>query len=313
MNNSNQEKLNIFIRSLHEAIGKRGRQSEEILGEVRADLEWHVQRFQAKGRSEDEAVDLALGEMGNPYELAHKMLREIPPFGGKRLTFIRYITASALILWTLFVLWYFRAGIYGFSPLGVAAIVLVHFPVILLVWPRVVWRKNWMFGLIPAGLGLLAVVFMNFTGIGMEASPAQAPVVGSSEINQPSPVLIPVAVALGITATALLRFMQQRSQRRWAIIALFLGVVSIESMFQCEELFFRVDRKHIREYIETFVHEHGTYPADDVVKSEGPKLKSSNYEIHVEGKDFNLYWSRHLSPGHSIAYSSKADSVVVMD
>ena len=31
----------------------------------------------------------------------------------------------------------------------IAVVVLFHVPGILLLWPRIVWRKNWLFGLIP--------------------------------------------------------------------------------------------------------------------------------------------------------------------
>ena len=166
MTDANHERVNDFLRSLEKALGGPGRRSEGILGEVRADLEAHVKRYQAEGQSEDEAVEHALDEMGNPYELAHHVRQEIPPFEGEVLTTIRYVAACGVNLWTLLMLWHFRAGSYGHSgPLVSGAVMLLHLPVILLIWPRIVWRKNWLFGLIPAGLALLLFIFMNSAGV----------------------------------------------------------------------------------------------------------------------------------------------------
>jgi hypothetical protein len=313
MNNSNREKMNIFIQSLKEALSGAGSQSEGIIGEVHADLEAHAERYQAKGHSEDDAVDLAIGEMGNPYELAHHMRREIPPFGGKVLTRIRYALASGLILWTLFCLWMFRAWVYGFNPFFVATIVLIHFPAILFVWPRIVWRKNWMFGLIPAGLSLLLAMFINIAGT--EQHVPQTPVEEFSNSMPPAIGLTGtiVIVGLGMTALLLLISMQQRSQRRLIILAVLLGVGCVEAAFQGEELMFRLDRMQVRSYIETYFREKGSYPTDDIVKSERSKLRNKDAHIQMDGSSFSFYWIRPLNPGYSIWYSSANGSVFVQD
>ena len=163
MTDVNREKVERYLQSLEEALGRSNAQSVGILGEVRGDLESHVERFEAEGLPEDEAVERALEEMGNPFELAHHMLREVPPFGGMAVSVIRYLIASGVILWTLLMLWMFRSGTYGFNPI-LSIVVLLYLPAILLLWPRVVWRRNWLFGLIPAGVALVIVLATSVLG-----------------------------------------------------------------------------------------------------------------------------------------------------
>jgi hypothetical protein len=139
MNDTSQDRINDFLRTLVKALGDAGGQSQEIVEEVRADLNAHVERYLTEGHSESVAVEHALGEMGNPYELAHHVRREIPPFGGEVLTSVRYVAAIGVTLWSLFLLWYFRAGSYGFSGFTViVGVLLLHLPLILLLWPRIV-------------------------------------------------------------------------------------------------------------------------------------------------------------------------------
>jgi hypothetical protein len=324
MNDSNREKMDSFIRSLKEALGGSAAQAEEILAEVRADLDAHLERYQAAGHPEDEAVELALGEMGNPYELAHHMRRELPPFGGKVLTTIRYVAASGVILWALLLLWMTRPGVYGFSPFLVAIILGLHLPVILLIWPRIVWRKNWLFGMVPAGLALLVAMFFNLAGTSEsveirldpgtgDGSAEQAPVEEYSGPESTKIVPTLMVVGLGATAIALLWSMQQRSQRRVAVLATLLAAVIVEVPYQIEERAFRQDWQRICDYRESSFRKNGAYPTQAVFKSEGPKLRGKHIWFHQAGEHVTLFWSRPLSSGFSINCSSENDRIWVQD
>ena len=98
MNEENQNKLNAYVGSFKQALHRSRDQTDKIVAEITSDLEDHVERFQTKGLPEDQAVDLAIKEMGNPYELAHYLEREVPPFDGKTLTVVRYLAAAAVII-----------------------------------------------------------------------------------------------------------------------------------------------------------------------------------------------------------------------
>ena len=136
MNESNLERIDEFLGAVETALGRAGRQSKEILAEVRGDLHAHVNRLRSDGFTEDEAVGRALDQMGNPYELAHHVRWEVPPFGGELLTYVRYIAACCIGFWLIMLLWYFRAGTYGASgSLVVVGVLLLHLPVIVLLWP----------------------------------------------------------------------------------------------------------------------------------------------------------------------------------
>lgn len=87
MNESNRERVNDFLRDLEEALGRSGRQSEEIAEEVRADLEAHMERLQGEGRSESEAVELALRDLGNPYPTEEEFKSERSKLASKGVSY----------------------------------------------------------------------------------------------------------------------------------------------------------------------------------------------------------------------------------
>jgi len=166
MNESNLQRIDEFLGKFEVALGRPSRQSKEILAEVCADLHAHVKRHLTEGCSEDEAVGRAIDQMGNPYELAHHIRWEVPRSSSDLLTAVRYMAACSLALWLVTLLWYLRAGSYGgFGSLIVVGISLLHLPVILLLWPHVVWRKNRLFGLVPAGLAFVLGMWLAVGGV----------------------------------------------------------------------------------------------------------------------------------------------------
>ncbi len=329
MNESNHERINDYLRTLEKALGGPREQSREIVGEVRADLNAHIESHLGDGHSDDEAVEHALEEMGNAYELANLVRREIPPFGGRLLTLIRYVAASGVMLWMLLMLWYLRAGTYGASGLTATGLVLLlHLPIILLLWPRIVWRMNWLFGLIPAGLGLGFAIFLAFGSTTSTQTiyipqtdeevaamnqqiEAQAPALSDSELPSFSAVL--VLIAEGFVVLILLIAMQQRSQRRMIILCSLIAVVLVEVPYQIEEAIFRQDRKRAVDYLDAAFKKSGTYPSAEVFVASGPRLRSKAPWLVVENENFYFYWSRPLSPGFSICSSSKDGRIWVQD
>ena len=325
MNNTNREKIDEYLASLEEALGRPGAQSAGILDEVRGDLETHVDRSVEKGLSEDEGVALAISEMGNPYELAHQMLREIPPFGGGVTTVVRYAAASAVILWTLALLWLMRPGVYGVHPILYVIVVMLHLPAILLIWPRIVWRKNYLFGLIPAGIALVVAMAFSFSGTrdtsieiplppaGETLPAAQLPAIPLPEHQPEETRGIWVAVVLVLIGVILLMAMQRRSQRRAVIVAMLVGIGSIEAAFQGEEWIFRQDQENVRQFLEASFRENGSYPTEEAVRDAGPEVRSDHLMLRPNGDAFTMFWRRPLSRGHAIVYSSGDGKIRIQD
>ena len=318
MNDSPRARIERLLLELEEGLDGFGGQSAGVIDEVRADLEAHVRRSQAEGHSEEEAVRRACDEIGNPYELAHHIRKEVPPFGGRGVTVARYVAASAIALWTLFLLWATRPGVYGFDPALLALFALLHFPVILLLWPRIVWRKNWLFGMTPAALGLLVVLAAVFGGRTSTESSA-LPLDGgaaAAELDAGEPPRTTanlMAVGLGVIALGLLMSMQRRSQRRTAALALLLSVGAVEAAFQWEEMMFRRDRERIRDFMDTAFLEEGVYPTAVNLEAAGLGLSTVHVNLLGGGESYYAFWQRPLSPGHSIYFSPDGDDVHVQD
>jgi hypothetical protein len=164
MSSVGREKAEEFFRQLEDAFSGSKEQAREITEELRADFDEHLKRFEGEGKSEDEAIELSLAEMGNPYELGHKMGQEVPPFAGKAATIIRYLLSVGVIAWLLFFLWVMRAWDYGFQSFPYALFGSLHLPVILLLWPRIIWKKNWMFTMSIATAAAFVLASVGFLG-----------------------------------------------------------------------------------------------------------------------------------------------------
>lgn len=335
MNESNLQRIDEFLGKFEMALGRSSRQSKEILAEVCADLHAHVKRHRADGCTEDEAVGRALDQLGNPYELAHHVRWEVPPFGGDLLTTVRYIAACSLALWLVMLLWFFRAGSYGgFGSLVVVGTLLLHLPVILLLWPQVVWRINLLFGLVPAGLAFVMGIWLAVGGVQSnqtletlhasqnidalqneegELSPQQliealeAPLADAG-LTSVSTVLIFSAAAFA--TVVLLIAMQQRAQRRIALVVALLLFAVVEVPFQVEEAFFRRDRELARAHMDT---RQETKPTTEDVTSTRQTLINSSARFQRAGEHFSLFWPRTLCSGFSIHFSSKDGRVSLQD
>lgn len=245
------------MRDFGQALGHPSASREEIIAEIRADLASHIERLEASGRSREEAIDLALAELGDPQELARTLGPAATPMQGTAINTIRYIAAGGMMLWALAMILFLRGGSYGWAGLGAVLIIaLLHMPLILLVWPGIIWRKNWLFGLIPVGIAVLIVLFLQFGGIETEGGidlssalntegtattgtmPVQPSGAVGEEVALPPERIALIAVLVGANLFLILAI-QRRKQQRIILLAVLVGVSAVEIPFQIEELVFR--------------------------------------------------------------------------
>lgn len=329
MKNPEYHGIEEYVAALETALGRPNAQSRDIVDEVRADLNVRVEQLQSDGLPHPDAVQQALGDLGNPYELAHGMKQEIPPFSGDLIRGIRYAAAGGLTLWLVVLLWLLRGWSYGVSGLTVTlAILFMHLPVILLLWPRIVWRRNWLFGLIPAGIAFAVALVLNLGGV--ESSQEISGVLPQTEeevaalnrqleqqaaagMDSPRPFPIAILSTAGIVTFILLMAVQRKVQRRVVVLAALLLVALVEIPFQVEEMLFRRDVEKIHTYLEAGRSPDGAYPAADEFDAHGPELTSRNPGLSVTGQQFSLFWTRPLSSGFAIRYSSDDGRISIQD
>ena len=321
MKNPEYHGIEEYLAALESALGRPHAQCRDIVEEVRADLTVRVEQLQTDGLPHPDAVQRALGDLGNPYELAHQMKQELPPFGGTAVSAIRYVAAGGLALWLGVLLWLLRGWSYGLSGIAVTlTIMFLHLPVILLLWPRIVWRRNWLFGLIPAGAALLVVLALNFTGtestqvimeLDKQGNPAiEVPVANPADEEAPRVWLL---LALVGFAVILLLSMQQRHQRRIALAAIVLPIAVVEIAFQLDELQFRNGRDRVRDYADTVLRVRGVYPTAEDFDADRPGLVDGRVRFDGESASFYMSRARPLCSGFAIAYSSKDDRLWIQD
>lgn len=331
MNKSNFERIDEFLQTLGAVLDRNHRQSCETLEEVRADLFTHIKRYQLEGYSEDDAVGRAFDQMGNPYELAYHIRREVPPFGGEFLTSIRYVVASGVFLWMVVMLWHIRAWSYGATGTAVVVgVMLLHLPVILLLWPRIIWKKNWLFGLAPAGLALVIALGMYVAGVNSQQQTrelvvplAEQEVAALATMNEEpnfSGVNVKTAmtvcvfgIAVIVTIIIGLLAMQQRIQRRIVVLAALLTFAVIEGPMQLEEYLFRRDRAQVQGFFDKAVEQNGTYPTAEDFKANKPLLSNDHFYLRVNDDRFNFFWTRPFCSGFAICCSSDNDQVWIQD
>lgn len=310
-----------FFDRLERALGRPSPQNRDVVAEVRADFLAQVEALQRGGVSEGDAVDQVLGQMGEPDALAAEMKVAMPPLSSGPVAVIRYILAGGLVLWTLLLMWTFRAWDYGLSG-GMFLALGLHLPVIMLLWPRIIWRKNWLFGAVPAAVLVLVAIGLNTVGTshtevlmvedGVLVAPpgSELPDVGDGLRWQLLVLLGALALAFGV----LFGMIQQARQRLVVLVAVLLPVLAVEGAFQWEERVFRQQR----ERLERLVAEQGaSMPQRGPIKELGvgdpERANGGTYALSENGKDFTMWWPRPLSSSSSICYGSEDGRIWVND
>ena len=309
-----------FFNRLGEALGRPSPQNREVISEVRADFPAQVEALQKSGMDEGEAVDEVLAQMGEPEVMAAGMKQVLPPLSSGPVAVIRYVLAGGAILWTLVLMWTFRAWDYGLSP-GLFFALLFHLPLIVVLWPKIIWRKNWLFGVVPAAVLVLGAIALNVAGV--EHTSTELLIVEDGVLAVPPEVelaeeadgvrwqLLVLLGVLLVAVTVMFGMIQQRRQRLVLLGAVLVAVLAMEGAFQWEERLFRQQRDHLARVVKAAARplpERGTLQEAGVTGA-----NRGRYALQNDGPGFTMWWPRPLSPGFSICYGSEDDRIWIND
>lgn len=311
-----------FFDRLGRALGPPSPRNRDVVAEVRADFLAQVEDLLGEGVPEAEAVDRVLEQMGAPESLAADMKVVLPPLSSGPVAVIRYVLAAGVFGWTLLLMWIFRAWDYGLSP-GMFFALLFHLPVILVLWPRIIWRKNWLFGVVPAAVLVLGALALNVAGTsstGMEIAMTEDGVlVPTPEIEVAESdegvrwQLVALMSALGV-AVLILFGMMQRSRQRWvALVAVVVPVLVVEGAFQWEEGVFRQQRDRL---VRLVAEKGESMPLRGTLEELGMdhlRQGGRSYALSEDRVHVTLLWSRTLSSGFAIGYDSEDGRIWVND
>jgi len=301
-----------YLDALERALQLAPQQARRIVDEVRADLVDQIRRRVEQGRSEPEAVDAALDDLGPPAELARRIRDEAAPEGDAVLRAARYALGLALVGFAGWVLWHGRAWTYGFSPIRALGIAACCLPILLMVWPGVIWRRNWMFSAIPTGVVLAIVAVL--AGGGRSATATIDPAVPPSAPLPASAVGGYVALALLSAVTVFLLVMMQRPRQR--VIAIAVGVllvVAVELPYALEEQRYAARLDDAKAILNDYRSEHGRLPTVEAASATPMAELGFTYTLLEGGEHYSLLWDRPLNPGYALGYSSDQDRMWVND
>lgn len=327
MKQENSERVDEFLRQLEDALPKNRGRRDEVREEVEGDLLALIEKELESGSSEEDSVNRALDEMGNPFELAYRISEVAAPTQPPVLSVLRYILAGGILLWTLYVAWGVRAWGYGFEGSAfLAGVLLFHFPMVLVIWPGVVWRPNWLFGLIPVGIVIAVAMGASLLGtqttqtytlepVGDQGSEAVA-MIPSSQGDGQMPLWARWLLLVGLFGvfSVLVLAVQQARQRRHVLLVAGLFFFVLETSFQIEEGIFRSDWKRIQGFAASFEDEVGRVLTKEELDSKGPRLGNESFHFYArETGGYSLYWNRPLSSGFALIADSESDTVRVQD
>ena len=284
--------LERFEKSLRIAPDHR----RDAVDEVRADLVAHIEHHAAEGCDEAEAVDRALNEMGDPDTLARQIGAAAPAFNHPALRIARYVLTLLVaggFAWLTFEL---RAWRYGTSVPGLIATGAIFLTLVLLLWPAVVWRRNWLFSFVPAVVMLLFA--MALIGVGTE----QTTTLNTAPTPTPDRSVILLVLLTGSCALVVyLLVMIQRPRQR--IIAIALGLLfplAIELPYKVEESRYERAVDQAASVLNDYRAKHQAYPeagTDTAVKIEAIGFRYWSFE---QDEGYTLLWDRPLSPGFAL-------------
>lgn len=307
-----------YLDQLREALTLSADQREEIVNEVRGNLTDHVEALVTSGKSVEEASQMALAEIGNAYELAHKMQKTVAPRSDRAVNAQRYAIMVPLGLFALYILYQFRAwGPPGFPPWLYVGVLGFFGPVLLLTCPKIIWRRNWLFYMYPGALALVAImVFVGSLGTTSTMTYSLDPnlpttEVGESQLMSPTVLIATFKAIFSVLIVATLAMIQQRRQLLGVLISTLVFCAIVEIPYQIEEGQIRGRKETLESYLSDYKALNGAYPPEETLRADNADLMdhmSLRYEQEEGQAYFVMQCERRLKRGHSLYYDSKTDT-----
>ncbi|PQO32282.1 hypothetical protein DTL21_18840 [Bremerella cremea] len=306
-----------YLDALRTALKLTPQQSSDIVEEVRDDLFDHVRRLVNRGRDEPTAVAEALADLGPAEELACRIRTEVPPWNGALLQTLRCLLTAALVLLVMWIAWQTRANAFGFSWIRAFGLMATVLPIILIVWPGIVWRKNWMFSAVPAGCVLAMVILVLTLGMPNHSTQIidpEAPRNVPAMDNQNTLTIVaylPLVLFAGLSLYLLV--MMQRWHQQWIVISFgLLLLVAIEVPYAWEEREYSQRLEAMKTYLAATHQQQGIYPTEQQL-IDHPNTNRFRYRVASDGNSYSLFWRRPLSHGYELAYSTDRDAIWIVD
>jgi hypothetical protein len=314
MENELPESARLYLSELEKHLNLKGPKGREILAEALSDLLALVDRHRDEGMTEEEAFEHSLEEMGDPAEAASEIKAAIPPPSALWLKIIRGLASLFIMYLGWGFLHYTYANTYNrglIETLGELAFLSFFFVPALLLWPTVIWRKNWLFSVVPAAAGFLVVMTMMTLGTASSQSMSSGKVTDMTilypshpgqEIDRSTIALhrpnlpsaqIRTAATILLLVTAYLFWLIQRKNQRYAIIGLFFTI------FALYEISYRMEEAKFNAILHAKLDERD---AELAKASSAP-----------EDGEFALNWESKRFKGFNFNYSSSRNYLWIRD
>lgn len=307
MTDRSRDDLESYFTELLRALGtKHG----SAAAEIRDDAETRLLARVRAGEDARAAEAAIIEDLGNPFELAHRIRTTRAPIGGALETRLRTIFLFLIVGWMLLIGWSVRPWDYGTrGTLGLLFMVAIHAPFALLVAPRVVWRKNWLF--LPV-ISFAAGGVLFFLAFGGQSSSSELAEVTAQPGSPPAPAapappeepLIPRRTAYVLALVAfnglLIAAMQQRRQRLVAAAGLGAVVLAVEIPFRIEEALFARDVADARAALELLTDDWSDASSEETAQ---------RFDLRLRGtaSTYSLHRARPLQTSSGLIYSSTSD------
>ncbi|HBE68305.1 MAG TPA: hypothetical protein DDW52_09180 [Planctomycetaceae bacterium] len=295
-----------YLDSLEQSLNMTPESSRLIIEEVREDLRAHVKSHVHRGLDEEQAVFAALKEMGPPEELAKQMRAVIAPQSNTQIRWLRRIGGIVFVLFAFWMSWHLRAWNYGTSWKLLLGITSVSLPVFLLIWPDVIWRRNWMFSAIPTVVALFLGAMVLTLGQSSTQDISLATPELSISLDVQRYMLLTIFSA---QTTFLLAMVQRRRQRIASVVLTAMVVAAIELPFVLEEQYHALRLEDARNRLEAIKVEDGEYPTDQELQTD----EFPGFRYVVNDGEYSLMWNRWLCQHFALGYSSDGRPMWVLD
>lgn len=317
MSNSISELVQNYFDELESALKLSSTQTRDLVDEIRSNAIDKIADLCRAGVAEADAVSQTLDDLGSPSRLAESIRHESPPFHSPLATTLRGVGAVAAVGIALYCGLAFRASFYGPSWTFYIGLVGVFLPLVLLLWPKVVWRVNWLFNFIPVAVVFAAIMLAASLGTKHSENLITQPALASNTAADLSTTTtwlqLSILLCLATLTGYLLLMVQQVHQRKIICGLTLVAVAIIETPFLIEEYMVR----NLANQVSVFQKRNGTLPTPQEFSRLPPpsllSLNSVDYRPSTSTSAFTISMDRQLFPSHRIIYSGPVGDIVVTD